>query len=138
MQPSPYVDQCYCFAVRRAARRITAFYDGALAPVQLTSPQFGILALLDSNPGASLQDLAAALRADRTTTLRAVTVLEKSGLIKALPRARAKEKLSLSLTPDGVARLEAARPLWLAAQRQFEGECGEDKAGRLRTALMHL
>jgi len=138
MQSSPFVDQCYCFAVRQAARRITAVYDGALAPAQLTSPQFGILALLDANPGASLQDLAAALRSDRTTTLRAVMVLEKGGLIKALPRARAKEKLSLSLTPDGAARLGAARPLWLAAQRQFESECGEDKAGRLRAALRHL
>ena len=138
MQSSPFVDQCYCFAVRQAARRITAVYDGALAPAELTSPQFGILALLDANPGASLQDLAAALRADRTTTLRAVTVLEKSGLIKVLPRARAKEKLSLCLTSEGMARLEEARPLWLAAQRQFEGECGEDKAGRLRAALMHL
>ena len=138
MQSSPLVDQCYCFAVRQAARRITAAYDGALAPVQLTSPQFGILALLDVNPGASLQDLAAALRSDRTTTLRAVMVLEKSGLIMALPRARAKEKLSLSLTPDGTARLEAARPLWLAAQQRFEGECGEDKAARLRSSLRHL
>ena len=138
MHPSPYVDNCYCFAVRQAARRITALYDGALAPAQLTSPQFGILALLDANPGASLQDLAAALRSDRTTTLRAVMVLEKGGLIAALPRARAKEKLSLSLTPDGAARLGEARPLWLAAQRQFEGECGADKAGRLRAALRHL
>jgi DNA-binding MarR family transcriptional regulator len=138
MQSSPLVDDCYCFAVRQAARKITAVYDNALAPVQLTSPQFGILALLERNPGASLQDLAAALRSDRTTTLRAVMVLEKSGLITALPRARAKEKLTLSLTPEGSARLEAAHPLWLAAQKQFEGECGEEKAGRLRASLRHL
>ena len=138
MQSSPLVDDCYCFAVRQAARRITAVYDGALAPAQLSSPQFGILALLDINPGASLQDLAAALRSDRTTTLRAVMVLEKSGLIKAMPRARAKEKLSLSLTVAGAERLEAARPLWLAAQQQFEGECGAEKAGRLRASLRHL
>ena len=138
MHASPLVDDCYCFAVRQAARRITAVYDGALAPAQLTSPQFGILALLDINPGASLQDLAAALRSDRTTTLRAVMVLEKGGLIKAMPRARAKEKLSLSLTVAGAERLEAARPLWLAAQQQFEGECGAEKAGRLRASLRHL
>ena len=138
MQSSPLVDDCYCFAVRQAARKITAVYDSALAPVQMTSPQFGILALVDANPGASLQDLAAALRSDRTTTLRAVMVLEKSGLIKALPRVRAKEKLSLSLTSEGSARLEAAQPLWLAAQQQFEGECGAEKAGRLRASLRHL
>ncbi len=138
MQASPLVDDCYCFAIRQAARKITAVYDNALAPVQLTSPQFGILALLQANPGASLQDLAAALRSDRTTTLRAVMVLEKNGLIAALPRVRAKEKLSLSLTVDGAARLEVAHPLWLAAQQQFEGECGAEKAGRLRASLRHL
>ena len=135
---SPFLDSCYCFAVRQAARRITSAYDAALAPTGVTSPQFGILSLLDETPGASLQDLALALRADRTTVLRGVQVLEKAGLIAALPRLKAKAELKLHLTKAGMDRLTAARPLWSGAQRQFEADCSVEKAGHLRAALLAL
>src|SRR5215467_3211224 len=35
---------CHCLAMRQAARRVTHFYDGVLAPTGLRTTQFSILA----------------------------------------------------------------------------------------------
>jgi hypothetical protein len=39
-------EECTCLAVRRAARRVTQFYDQFLAPMGLRTTQFSILAKL--------------------------------------------------------------------------------------------
>ena len=52
------IDQCNCFALRKAARRITRFYDAHLEPSRLRITQFLTLAALNELGSAAVGALA--------------------------------------------------------------------------------
>src|SRR5262249_35374135 len=65
-------DPCNCFALRAAARHVTALYDQALAPLDLRITQFSILATLRQAGPLTVNALADAMVMDRTTLTRAM------------------------------------------------------------------
>jgi hypothetical protein len=73
---------CNCAALRQAARRVTRFYDEALAPTGLGVNQFSILARLSRVGPSTIQDLARLLVMDRSTLGHLLRPLEKRGLVK--------------------------------------------------------
>ena len=52
------IDQCNCFTVRKAARRVSRLYEDILQPTGLRITQFLILAVLAKVSGASVNELA--------------------------------------------------------------------------------
>jgi DNA-binding MarR family transcriptional regulator len=73
---------CNCAALRQAARRVTRFYDEALAPIGLGGNQFSILVRLNLVAPSTIQDLARLLAMDRSTLGHLLRPLEKRGLVK--------------------------------------------------------
>ena len=129
---------CNCLAVRSAARRVTQLYDQFLAPAGLRATQFSILGMLKERGALTIKALARDLIMDRTTLGRNVLPLERDGLIatKTSPSdGRAKE---LHLTKDGEKRLQAGLKAWSAAQAQFEGAFGPERAADLRSMLRRV
>jgi DNA-binding MarR family transcriptional regulator len=111
-------------------------YDAALAPSGLRSTQFAILVEVD-NRGAppTIGDLAQALVMDASTIGQNLLPLEREGLLKTQRAKADRRRKCVALTRKGRARLEAALPLWLAAQRRFEGKFGAQAAMDLRQTL---
>jgi DNA-binding MarR family transcriptional regulator len=136
MKPPISLDDCYCFAARQAARRITRMYEKHLAPVGLTSAQFSILMVLKYRPNMTMNVLANAMGMDRTTLLRAVKPLKRDKLVLSDTGEPESRQVLFSLSELGQCRIDAALRLWQKAQSELEEQVGKTRANRLRRDLL--
>ncbi len=128
-------EECNCFAMRAAARRLSQSYDRFLAPSGLRTTQFSILARLKRRGPLTINALAEDMVMDRTTLGRNILPLERDGLISIEPTASDRRAKELRLTKAGEKRLQAALKRWSQAQARFETVFGAERAGDLRKLL---
>ena len=115
---------CNCFNLRKAARRVTRFYDAALRPSGLKATQLTLLTAVRISEQGTIKRLAKVMAMDRTTLSRNVSVLTRKGLIDIEPGDDLRVR-KLSLTERGHAALAAAFPLWKKAQLELVSRLGE-------------
>ena len=132
------VDDCNCNALRKAARRVTQFYDEKLSPTGLRVTQFTILVMLIECPDMSVNELATRLDLDRTTTGKNLRLLGSAGLVAVVSSSSDRRARLVQLTMAGRTALHAAGPLWKEAQRDFNRANGADVAATLRKQLVEL
>ncbi len=109
---------CLCSATRKASRAVTSVYDRALAPHDIRSTQFTILAALELRGATSLGELAKFLGLDRTTLTRNLDLLQAKNWVRSQSAAEDSRSRVLSITDEGRAKAFAAFPAWRAAQDQ--------------------
>lgn len=122
--------QCYCISLRTAARKVSALYDQALAPVGVNIAQFSMLRRIERAGETSITDLSRLCELDRSTAGRNVRVLERMGLVKATPGLDQREA-SLSLSKKGRDVLAEGAGYWKKAQDGIELKLGTRKAAEL-------
>jgi DNA-binding MarR family transcriptional regulator len=132
------IRDCNCASLRRAARRLTSFYDSQLAPSGLRATQFAILALVNEMEEVSVNLIAERLGLDRTTAGKNLRPLEQAGFIEVVSARHDARQRAISVTRAGHAALKTAVPLWRQAQSRFEAANGADKAAMLRETLKEL
>jgi DNA-binding MarR family transcriptional regulator len=132
------IDQCNCFAVRKAARRVSRLYDDVLQPTGLRITQFLILAVLARVQGASVNDLAERLDLERTAMGKTLGPLQRDGLIRIKPSPVDGRSRVVGLTSKGSRVFQAAVPLWSQAQEQLEGLNGQRRIEELRSSLSKI
>jgi DNA-binding MarR family transcriptional regulator len=141
MKPSRFPvepGECYCLALRRAARAVSRQYDEALAPLALNNGQFSMLALLAGLGAVRIQKVAETLAMDRTTVTAALKPLQRRKLVRvgvAGDDARAREAV---LTPAGEALLRESMPLWRVQQERLKKMLSAEDAEALRAHLGRL
>jgi len=130
-------NRCNCAALRKASRRMSQFYDSALAPSGLKSTQYAMLSEIERQAGAppTIRELAEALVMDQSTIGQNLRPLEREGLVALVQDEADRRSRRVTLTKMGRARFAAARPLWRAAQERFESGFGKRAAADLRTVL---
>jgi DNA-binding MarR family transcriptional regulator len=130
---------CHCNRIRLAARRVSASYDAALAPLGINIAQYGLLRLVDRRgaDAPSLTELGRLAELDRSTIGRNMRVLERMGLL-ALTRGADQREAVVRLTAAGAALLADARPAWEACQSALESRLGPDGVGQLDHLLQRL
>src|SRR3989442_2749730 len=129
---------CTCFRLRSLTRRVTQLYDQALAPSGLTVTQYSLLAhALREGAAPTLSELAQLLYTDRTTLTRNLKPLADAGLIKVGDGADARSKAVL-VTAKGRSALQAARPLWKAAQARLRAQAGDRRLAALHGLIEEL
>jgi DNA-binding MarR family transcriptional regulator len=74
---------------------------------------------------------------DRSTLAREAAPLVRAGLVAEAPGPDRRQRL-LSLTDEGLSRLEAARPGWREAQRLVREELGRERTDDLLGELRAL
>ena len=121
---------CACHALRKAARAVTNFYDGALRPAGLRATQFTILVTAARTGGATMTELAEALVVDRTTLTRNLKPLTDRGLIESVAGEDRRER-HIAITPRGREAMERAAPAWREAQARIAGRLGGARWSRL-------
>lgn len=124
---------CACTALKKASRAISRRYDDALAGTGLGIAQFAILRSIARNGDMPLSRLAEAMVMDRTSLYRALGPLTRQGWI-AIASGAGRSK-SASLTPEGIAAMEAATGPWEAAQSRFVADLGADRWTALQSLL---
>src|SRR5258708_21692209 len=95
---------CTCGSLRKASRRISQFYDTALAPVGIKSTQYSILSEVDrgSREGpVTMCELATAMVMDRSTLGHNLKPLERDDLVVLKLSADDRRKLYLDITSKG-------------------------------------
>lgn len=132
------VEDCSCFAIKRAARQAARLYDAHLQPTGLRISQFLILALLEEVKSAPMNTLAERLDTERTAMGKMASVLERDGLVQIGPAPTDGRTRLVELTQAGQRLLRQAFPLWLQAQRRMEALNGTQRVVALRMELAGL
>jgi DNA-binding MarR family transcriptional regulator len=132
------IDQCNCFTVRKAARRISRLYEGILQPTGLRITQFLILAVLAKVSGASVNELAERLDLERTAMGKTLGPLERDHLIRIEPSPVDGRSRVVKLTSKGNRIFQDAFPLWKQAQQQLAELNGARWIGALRSSLSKI
>jgi len=136
--PAAAIAGCHCLAMRQAARRVTHFYDGVLAPTGLRTTQFSILATLYDLGPTTINDLADALALDRTTLGRNIQPLQREGLIAVERGNQDRRSKQVQVTQAGATRLKTGVRLWSKAQTQLEAAFGPQRMSAMRALLAEL
>ena len=132
------IDQCNCFAMRKANRQISRFYDAHLEPAGLRITQFLTLAALNEVGSTPVNALAERLDIERTAMGKMVGFLERDGLVRIQPSPTDGRSRLIELTEAGRRLHDEAAPLWNEAQRQFAQLNGADNVAALRGALSSM
>ena len=132
---------CTCGSLRKASRRISQFYDAALAPVGIKSTQFSILAEVERGSAkgpVSMCELATAMVMDRSTLGHNLRPLERDRFLVLRLASSDRRKRYVELTAKGNATLQQARRLWRTAEGRFEEIFGKRYAAKLRAVLLNI
>ncbi|AZD31114.1 MULTISPECIES: MarR family winged helix-turn-helix transcriptional regulator [Pseudomonas] len=129
--------QCLCTNLRRAARGVSRFYDGALDGFGINVAQYSLLSNLQRLDQPSISSLAEAMGLDRSTLGRNLRVLEGEGLVR-LSEGEDQRNRIVQLTEEGRQRLLAALPAWEAAQQRLIDRLGAEKRETLLALLNEL
>lgn len=129
---------CYSAMMRAATRRIGAVYDEALAPFGINIAQYSLLRRIEALQPVSFTRLGHEQELDRSTVSRNARVLEKARLVAMGRGEEDQREAVVSLTPQGVAVLEAARPAWEVCQARTEARIGAAGLDLFRKILQSL
>ena len=130
-------DICHCVVLRKATRKITSYYDEALAPLGINVAQFSLLRHINHMAPVSLTDLGARVELDRSTVGRNAKVLERMGLAIIRP-GKDQREATLTVSEAGQGVLRAGAPLWDAVQADIEARLGPGGIEHLRGLLAAL
>src|ERR1700684_1047185 len=114
---------CTCGSLRKASRRISQFYDTALAPLGIKSTQFSILSEVDRGSiggPVPIRELATSMVMDRSTLGHNLKPLERDDLVVLRLSSGDRRKRYVELTKKGKSILQRARRLWRLAEGRFE------------------
>ena len=131
------VTECPQIRVRQVSRLLTRVYDEALRPIGVGVSQLSVLVAVAQfgEAGARMGALAQVLVMERTTLTRNLRPLEKAGWVR-VGRSRDDARARVvNLTTAGERTIEAAYPLWEAAQRRIRDAIGVGKMASLREQL---
>ena len=130
----PASARCLSLALRQASRAVSRVYDEELRRIGLRTTQFSMLRVLSANGELRQRDLAELTVHEETTLTRNLRPLLLAGWVTERPGHDRREKW-LKITPSGVAKLKAARPLWKRAQQRMRSSLSEEAWQNLLVVL---
>lgn len=131
-------DHCLCLHLQRAARTLARLFDEALRPLGLTNQQFSLLMSLNRPEPPPIGPVASLLGMDRTTLTAALKPLERRGLVTISTSDKDRRSRLLAITPEGIALLAEAVPIWRSTHDAVDERLGEAEPERLRQTLRAL
>jgi DNA-binding MarR family transcriptional regulator len=126
------------YRLRRAQVRVFNDFMASLAPFELTPGLFGVLVLIDSNPGLNQSRLGTAMGVDRSTVVAVIDRLQGRGLVARKPSTSDRRAHRLTLTPKGKSVLEAAVPEVRAHEARIAEALTPDERASLLALLEKL
>jgi DNA-binding MarR family transcriptional regulator len=137
-RPTSNPGVCNNTALRKAARRLTRFYDACMAETGLRATQYTILSLLATRGPTTMAALADLLSMDRATMGHNLRPLERDGLVTIQVGREDRREREVALSTAG-ARMEAqSKPSWQNAQAHFENEFGKEDALAMRRLMVRI
>jgi DNA-binding MarR family transcriptional regulator len=122
------------YLLRRAQMLAYADFIAELAELDLSPGQFGVLTVIDTNPGLRQSEVSSALGIQKTNFVAVLNGFERRGLAVRKAAAGDRRSYALFLTPAGKALLRRAR----AAQARHEAHLVEKLGEQGRAQLLGL
>ncbi|MFD9565749.1 MarR family winged helix-turn-helix transcriptional regulator [Streptomyces sp. NPDC059994] len=125
------------FLLRKAGQRFTEQAEQALVHLNITLRQFGVLNVVDSEPGINQRMVGQTLRIDRTTIVGLVDDLEQKNLLERR-RGADRRTFALYLTDRGTVCLRDAGDLMVKIHESFLQPLSVAERDVLRELLQRL
>jgi DNA-binding MarR family transcriptional regulator len=90
-------------------QRIARSFAAALEPLGLRPPHFGVMTLIEANPGSAQRELVERSMIDASTMVAVIDELEERGLAERRPDPADRRKRAVYLTSTGKRTLARAR-----------------------------
>jgi DNA-binding MarR family transcriptional regulator len=119
-------------------QRTARYFAAALEPLGLRPPHFGVLTLIDANPGSAQRELVERSMIDASTMVAVIDELEERGLAERRPDPEDRRKRALYLTPQGRRTLERARTVAIETARKVFDPLNEQELKTLTKLLRKL
>jgi DNA-binding MarR family transcriptional regulator len=119
-------------------QRIARNFAAALEPLGLGPPHFGVLTLIDANPGSAQRELVERSMIDASTMVAIIDALEELGLAERRPHPADRRKRAVHLTARGRRTLERARKVAIETARDAFGPLSEQELKTLTKLLRKL
>jgi DNA-binding MarR family transcriptional regulator len=125
------------YLLRRAQMLAYADFIAELAELNLSPGQFGVLTVIDTNPGLRQSEVSSALGIQKTNFVSVLNGFERRGL--AVRKAAAdRRSYALFLTPAGKSLLRRARAAQARHEARLVQRLGEDGRAQLLGLLERL
>ena len=126
------------YALRRAQVAVFQNFTDVVGASELTPGQFGVLVVIDANPGLSQTQLGNALGIDRSTVVAVIDRLESRGLVARQPAPNDRRSHALHLSDSGKATLRRLTERVRAHERQIARDLSADDQARLVELLRRV
>lgn len=123
------------FLLRRMYQIAAAVFENACADLGLTTAQYGVLIIVNSEPGIDQTRLARALAFDKVTVMRVLRGLEERGVVQRVASGRQK---TLALTDAGQQLLAQARERAEKASKRLMSPLDSSEQAQLLRLLKTL
>jgi DNA-binding MarR family transcriptional regulator len=130
------LDTSLGFLVSRLASALRADLEAALAPHELTAPQWAVLMRLREREGWPQKELGDSLGVNKATIGGVVLRLEKKGLIRRRRDEADARYFQVMLTPAGRLLAEATAPLGAQVNRAALAGFSEAEAELFQSMLL--
>lgn len=126
------------YALRRAQVAVFQNFTEVVGAAELTPGQFGVLVVIDGNPGLSQAQLGNALGIDRSTVVAVIDRLESRGLVARQPAPNDRRSHALHLSDSGKATLRRLTERVRAHERQIARHLSAEEQARLIELLRQV
>jgi DNA-binding MarR family transcriptional regulator len=124
--------------LRLAQRAVFDDFQRSIGEPDLSPGLFGLLVIIEANPGLKQSDLADAAMLDRSTMVPALDKLESRGLVARRPPPEDRRVNGLWLTADGAALLRRLKRRVLAHEQRLTGGLSGQERDQLFDLLGRL
>src|SRR5256885_8560309 len=97
------------FLLSWSGQRIARNFAAALEPLGLRPPHFGVMTLIEANPGSAQRELVERSMIDASTMVAVIDELEERDLAERRPDPADRRSRAVYLTASGKRTLELAR-----------------------------
>jgi DNA-binding MarR family transcriptional regulator len=126
------------YNLRRAQVAVFQNFTEVVGAAELTPGQFGVLVVIDTNPGLSQTQLGNALGIDRSTVVAVIDRLESRGLVARQPAPNDRRSHALHLSDSGKTTLRRLTERVRAHERQIARQLSAEEQARLIELLRRV
>jgi DNA-binding MarR family transcriptional regulator len=126
------------YHLRRSQVAVFQDFAQTMGGMELTPGQFGVLALIQANPGLSQSALGQAMGVDRSTVVAVIDKLEGRGLVQRTAAANDRRSNALRLSAEGLKRFAAALKRIYSHEKQITKRLSATERTQLLSLLRRV
>lgn len=123
------------YHIRLAQVAIFRDFAAALGSEHVTPGLYGVLTVIETNPGLKQTELAGAVQLDRSTVVTVIDKLEKRGLVERRQAEGDRRSNAIHLTAEGKALLGRIKPLVRQHEARLTAQLSDDERQTLTGLL---